>query len=274
MKIKLLSLATIAGLVGLSVLIFLLLAGTVVKFWPKKPLPPTSHPIDTIKPVSLKTGVIHVPILLYHRIRDNKPYDRYSVTIENFDKQMAYLKNNGYNVIPFSLFYSALTTDQKLPENPMVISFDDNYVDQYTNAYPILKKYNFPAIFYIQTKMTNHKTFLSWEMMREMLKNNMEIGSHTVGHRKLTKISAKDLEYELLASQEILEQNLYTSIYDFAYPYGLYSKDVAKAVEAAGYRSAATVVQSADHNRASGTYTIKRLPVTNDFNLFLSRIKK
>ena len=84
---------------------------------------------------------IPITILNYHKV-DNMNI-ALSVLPEDFDRQMAYLKENGYNTINTDQLYDYMVNGAELPENPIMITFDDGYEDNYQNAYPILKKYGF-----------------------------------------------------------------------------------------------------------------------------------
>ena len=78
-----------------------------------------------------------VLVLNYHKI--DHTFISLAVRPEDFDSQMKYLRNNGYHTITPDELYDALAGSSTLPENPVLITFDDGYEDNYTNAYPILK---------------------------------------------------------------------------------------------------------------------------------------
>ena len=90
-----------------------------------------------------------VPILTYHSF----DYGRgtLSITPENFEKQMRYLKDKGYNVIPLDELVAGIKNKKKFAHNTVVITIDDGYENNFTYAYPVLKKYGFPAIIFLIT---------------------------------------------------------------------------------------------------------------------------
>lgn len=90
-----------------------------------------------------KETIPHLPVLLYHHIetQDGKG----SVTVQQLEAQMAMLKNQGYQPISLKELLDFAENGTKLPKNPVVITFDDGYYSNYQLAYPILKKYQYPA---------------------------------------------------------------------------------------------------------------------------------
>lgn len=108
----------------------------------------------------------NVKILAYHRILSVLDESQYgadleliSASVEDFDWQMSYVKKN-YNVISFSQLVNAQDKAEDLPENSLIITFDDGFDDNYTNAFPILKKYSLPATIFISTGyMAKKETF-------------------------------------------------------------------------------------------------------------------
>lgn len=97
-----------------------------------------------------------IKILAYHRVLDfsesDYPFDEelISASVEQFDKQMRHLSEN-YSVITFFDLLQIEAGRASLPKNPLIITFDDGYSDNYANAYPILKKYGLPAVFFVST---------------------------------------------------------------------------------------------------------------------------
>lgn len=115
-------------------------------------------------------------ILNYHRISKKKDKDYISefdigVTRDKFEKQMRYLKRN-FAVLSFSRAIELLKTESDWPKLPVVISFDDGYRDFYLNAFPLLEKYNLPAIVFISTRSTDEGGTFWWDELRDLMKNN------------------------------------------------------------------------------------------------------
>jgi len=125
-----------------------------------------------------------IPILTYHNFTKGES-SSYAINIVEFEKQIDYLATHNYSVISLSELLKS-SRDSQLPPKPVVITIDDGFKSTYTLAYPILKKYNFPATFFLYTDFIEKNNYsLTWEEIRDMTKNNIEISSHTLSHYNL-----------------------------------------------------------------------------------------
>jgi len=183
-----------------------------------------------------------IPILAYHNFT-TKESSSYKINIVEFEKQMDYLAAHNYSVISLSELLKGLRTGQ-LPIKPIVITIDDGFKSTYILAYPVLKKYNFPATLFIYTNFIEKNSgSLTWGEIREMTKNNIEIGSHTLSHCNLLKYQKNDnyetylarIRREIFLSKEILESKIGGKVKFFAYPYGVYSPIIKNLVIQADY---------------------------------------
>ncbi|MCB0830963.1 MAG: polysaccharide deacetylase family protein, partial [Solirubrobacterales bacterium] len=113
----------------------------------------------------------------------------------------------------------------------------DGYLGQYLDAMPILEKQGWGGLLNLKSEGSD----LSSKQVRKMYMAGWEIGSHTITHPDLTTVDAATLEHELVGSKTQLERDLGIPIVNFCYPAGQYNDEVARAVEAAGYRGATTV---------------------------------
>jgi peptidoglycan/xylan/chitin deacetylase (PgdA/CDA1 family) len=183
-----------------------------------------------------------IPILTYHNFTIGES-NSYKINIIEFEKQMDYLAAHNYSVISLSELLAGLRTGQ-LPPKPVVITIDDGFKSTYTLAYPVLKKYNFPATLFIYTNFIEKNSYsLTWQEIIEMTKNNIEIGSHTLSHCNLLKYKKNEnyeiylarIKKEIFLSKEILEAKIGVKIKYFAYPYGVYDPTIKNLVIQAGY---------------------------------------
>ncbi|SDP72969.1 Polysaccharide deacetylase [Selenomonas ruminantium] len=216
-----------------------------------------------------------VLVLNYHKI--DHTFISLSVRPEDFDNQMKYLHDNGYHTINPDELYEALAGNGQLPENPVLITFDDGYEDNYTNAYPILKKYDFKATIFVVTGFLDRhkKGYLSWDQAREMNKNGINIESHTVNHKSMTDLTDDELRSELVDSKKKAESELGHAVNYVAYPTGTYNLHIAQMVKEAGYKAAFTI-KYGNVDKASNIFALERVPIfhTEDTNKdFIERIR-
>ncbi len=192
-----------------------------------------------------------VPVLMYHSIKANPPRDTASLAVDPgaFADQMALLAAEGYTPVPFG----ALTG--RLPERPVVITFDDGYEDFHGTALPILAGHGFAATLFVTTGWLSDAgddaaghpldSTLSWAQVRECVAAGVEIGGHSHSHPQLDQLSTAELMNELIRNRKLLEDRLGQAVTTMAYPYGYSSLRVRRAVAATGYRLACAVANRA-----------------------------
>ncbi len=187
---------------------------------------------------------VRVPILVYHIVRPSYPTDSRAVralahTPNTFDAQMKYLGTAGYHIVSFRDLEQTFKNGTPLPAKPIIISFDDGWSDQFKYAFPILKKYQYTATFFVFTNPIGTRGFLTWDDLRTMLDAGMTIGAHSRSHPYLTKIANQNsLWNEIDGSKQKLEKALHTTVSEFAYPFGQYNPSIVALVKKAGYTSA------------------------------------
>lgn len=183
-----------------------------------------------------------VPILTYYQVNDIDQ-NSHTLTVEQFDAQMKYLVDSGYNVLTPAELLDAWQSGVSVPKNSVVITFDDGHVDAYKNVFPILQKYNLRATFFITTDFINlYPNYLTWEQIREMQESGLvDIESHTLNHRLLTEIRSRDKIWDqLYGSKQAIEWYLKKPANFIAYPGGRYSLETEAISKEAGYRAAFT----------------------------------
>lgn len=194
---------------------------------------------------------IKVPVIVYHSVRpyregESSYQDAYDVTPELLDQHLSYIESHGYHAVLMRDIHAYWRgAIPSLPENPVVLSFDDGWQNQYEYALPVLQKHNMKAVFYIYTNPIDHKKpqWMNWDEVVELDKAGMEIGGHSFTHPVLTKITSSDeLDHEISDSKKIIEHHLGHSISSFAYPFGANNETVEIAVARAGYQMARTIV--------------------------------
>ncbi len=209
-------------------------------------------PID-----ATSTKMISLPIVVYHIVRPSYPSDDAKVralaqTPEIFDAEMQYLTTAGYHVVTFADLEDYYDHGKSLPQNPIILSFDDGWGDQFAYAFPILQKYHYTATFFVFTNAIGRPGFLTWDNLQTLIAAGMTIGSHSESHPFLTRITEQaKLWNEISGSKTILENRLGVTVNEFAYPFGQYNPAIVALVQKAGYLSARgdflSGKQTADH---------------------------
>lgn len=182
-----------------------------------------------------------VPILEYHAVG---PADGWMkelfVPKDIFEAQLQYLHDNGYKMVSVQkmaeLFASGAST-----EKTVALTFDDGYLDNYTNVLPLLKKYGATATFFVVHKKIGHYRYMTHDQIQALLDNGMEVGSHTINHQILADIDPQYWTWELATSRYFLKQdyNGYV-VRSLSYPNGIYNTKIIAATKDAGYYWAVT----------------------------------
>lgn len=221
----------------------------------------------------LKYNDSSVPVLMYHSI-DYEKGNELRVPKEKFKEQMQYLKDNGYTTLTFDELYNFLINNKPIPEKSVVITFDDGYEDNYSNAYPILKQFGFNAtIFVITNAIDNEKAFLTSAQLNEMEQNGIDIESHTLAHDELNKLPYDKQVETLRGAKEFIEKKLNKEVKYIGYPFGKWNDDTIKALKETGYTMAFTTVGGWS-NKSQGIYTLRRVYISanHDINEFKRRL--
>jgi len=183
-----------------------------------------------------------VQVLCYHSVSDNQS-KKGPIVIPNdkLREQLQTIKDNGYTTLTMSELNDYLFQDKPIPEKSVIITFDDGYRDNYTNALPILKEFNMKATFFIISSYINRDLYLTSDEIKEMSDYGFDIESHTVSHRALSTLSYDDQLKELKNSKETIENLTHKPVISIAYPEGKYNNDTKKAVVDAGYSMGFTI---------------------------------
>ncbi len=229
---------------------------------------PIAKPVEApvTEPVETPTEV-HVPILMYHYISP-LPLDadsiRRGLTVEPhiFEAQLQYLRDNGYTTIMLADIYHALTVGQPLPEKPIVLTFDDGYVDAYTDALPLLQQYGFVGEFFVLATPAHYEApaYMSWAQVQLLSDAGMSLQGHGRDHYDLRNRSYEFLVYQILGIKEAVEAHTERPVTFFCYPAGRYDTDTLAVVESAGYWGAVTTEWGATQ-RLDNRYTWPRIRV-------------
>ncbi|WP_405738664.1 polysaccharide deacetylase family protein [Anaerovibrio slackiae] len=215
-----------------------------------------------------------VMVLNYHKVVDE--HMSLSVPLADFEQHMKWLKEYGYTSITPEELYEFIVNGSELPEKPVLITFDDGYKDNYTNAYPIMKKYGFKGTIFVVTGFLGvYGNYMTWEQAKELADNGFSIESHTYSHKSMTEASDEEISKELTKSRDTIKNKLGIEADFMAYPTGTYNLHIAELVQKAGYKGAFTIKYD-NVSRESNVYALERVPIFHTENTnkdFLERIQ-
>ncbi|MCE9645758.1 MAG: polysaccharide deacetylase family protein [Chloroflexi bacterium] len=227
---------------------------------------PTPSPIPTIPTVFQGPDLVTVPILLYHRIDVSQTNSLYYITPENFEEQLRLLRNWGYNTITTELLVKAITQGADLPQHPILITFDDGHLDNYTTAFPIMQKYGFTGVMYIVGGYMGAPEYMNADQIKEMAAAGWEVGSHGMTHLDLTSLDSQGQRYEIFESRKLLEKNLGVPILTFAYPFGSNDPYILDYTYLAGYIAGMGLGPTSEQIRPN-LFTLQRRDVSSAYDL-------
>lgn len=221
---------------------------------------------------------LNVPILAYHQVRpitsaDSRVARRFITSPEEFARQMAYLKANGYTVLSLEELVRDLRSSVPLGDKNIVLTFDDGFANQFKNALPVLVANKYPATFFLITGFVDRVAdAMTWADARVLLQDGMTIGGHTRTHPSLPSLHSQEaVVTEVAGAKSDIDRALGTDVDLFAYPYGKYDSTTVAAVKAAGYL-AAVGVDEGRVQTSSGRYMLKRFNVDDDHDAFLAAV--
>lgn len=256
MKVKIFSFALIATFYALCII---LIQGTFAISQAKSPwIGPVMSHFSSTHPESIR-----VPILTYHYVRtvtDKKDVlgIRLSVTPTVFEEQLKTLNSEGYHSITLDDLSAAWESKFTMPSKPIILTFDDGYDDFYTNAYPLLQKYQIKATAYIVPNFLNKVHYMTSAQVKELsLSPLITIAAHTMNHVDLRKTNQKITMQEVLGSKTYLEKLTGKTVNHFAYPFGKYTNDTVNTVEKAGFATATTMKRGNDHTEKDRLITTR-----------------
>ena len=230
-------------------------------------------------------------ILMYHMIRDvipGKKFNSLRVSPKAFERQIRYLYEQGWQSYTMS---EVMAQKESLSEKSVVITFDDGYQDNLTNAFPILKKYGFKATIYLVNdrhdrdwsgyrKAKNEgaglkdEPKLSDDEVMELLDSGLiEIGGHTLTHANLNDLDILESQREICGSKEQIEIQFQTICHSFAYPFGLYGAKDEKIVASCAYTNAVTTKVGIADLQKCDPFKIPRVTVSGKDNFFAFWLK-
>jgi peptidoglycan/xylan/chitin deacetylase (PgdA/CDA1 family) len=202
----------------------------------------------------LKHHNAYIPVLMYHKIPDRelKTRHRIFVTKDRFERHLQYFQKKGFTTLHFAdleAYRSGERDFATFPRKPLVLTFDDGYLDNLKNAAPLLQKYRTKAVIYLLADHSLQENewdlghddgepshqMMSLSEKQQLPKYGFEIGSHGFRHQKITEMNEGQARQELELSKKQLEADFKAPIYSYAFTYGITSPHAAELAEEAGY---------------------------------------
>ncbi len=240
------------------------------------PITDTAPPVvETVQPVARtlvwdgQPRTVRVPVLMYHYLSippdDADVYRRdLSVSPELFARQLDAIQAAGYTTISLYDLQANLWEGAPLPEKSVVITFDDAYRDNYTNAFPLLQERGMIATIFVVTDFMDEErpAYLTWDMAREMLAAGISIESHGRNHISLKNQSPDYLVWQALGSLETIQYELGVRPRFVSYPAGEFDDQTVAIFESANYWAGFTTIQGATHS-TDDLFRLHRVRVRN-----------
>jgi peptidoglycan/xylan/chitin deacetylase (PgdA/CDA1 family) len=246
--------AFIGGLITLSY--FLYLYFPYYLFASHHNVPETKKNIEKVIPKEVKSAhlsastgaTFRIPILMYHYVeyvKDKKDLTRQSLDIEPnvFEAQIKTLVDDHFTFLKMSDVADILDGLKSLPEKPVILTFDDGYRDFYTDAYPIIKKYQVKATAYVVPGFFDQPNYMLTSQIKELaLDDNIELGAHTMHHVYLKDVASIFAEREIVQSKYKLEDIIHKPVMSFAYPYGAFDNQAIELSKKAGFSTSVSTI--------------------------------
>jgi len=180
---------------------------------------------------------IKIPVLMYHEVsreiaetESYKMVPLYNISERQFEDQIRALSEDGYR----SVFFEDVTG---LPPKGkyVILTFDDGLIGNVRVALPILKKYDFKAVFFIAVGLIGSSGYMDWADLLELRDSGMSVQSHAMSHRSLQTLSDSEVAHEMQQSKSVLENGLARKVTALSFPHGSYDMDIIKSASEAGY---------------------------------------
>ena len=216
-----------------------------------------------------------IPVLLYHSV--DRSGSVISISKERFSAQMRYLKETGYETISLDEYLDYVSGHQRASGKKVVITFDDGFQNNYTEAFPVLKTLGFGATIFLATDHVGGTSdwkrdpsipelpMMTWSQIEEMNQYGIRFESHGCGHRYLSQLSDAEIKKELMESKRVIEEKTGRAVEFFCHPYGDWSGRTKNLVRQCGYRGAFTRPGFRSFSSDKDLYDLKRVG-TNQFS--------
>ena len=217
------------------------------------------------------TAIEPLPCFTYHHV-DPKLKNEITIRPATFEAQLKTLKSLGYHSITARELAEHQTLGTPLPDKPVMLTFDDGWRNQYTYAWPLLKRYGFKATFFVNPQpISNHyKAYMTRDMVTALAKAGNDIESHTWRHLRLTRIRTErtaDFQRrsrsQLTLANDWIRKATGAQPVALCYPYGYYDLETIGLAQAVGYKVAFSVDEGVADARPWDAFAMKRFTISS-----------
>lgn len=217
-----------------------------------------------------------VPILMYHVISSppaSAPYPELYVPRTSFAVEVGWLARHGYHAVTLQEVFDSWRGARTLPAKPIILSFDDGYLSDVTNALPVLRARHWPGVLNLEVANLKPVWGIRPPGVRKLIRAGWEIDAHTLTHPDLTTLGAAQLRDEVAGSRAAIRNAFHVPVNFFCYPAGRYNDTVIAAVQAAGYLGATTTNYGLA--KPGELYTLARVRIngTDSISAFGSKLE-
>jgi peptidoglycan/xylan/chitin deacetylase (PgdA/CDA1 family) len=226
----------------------------------------SANSFESIKPDSLHRQK-EVVVFVYHRF-GNAKYPSTNISIDNFESHLSYLNESGFKMLRFSEALEYINNPAEAYEPRVAcMTVDDGYKTFFTNALPLLAKYETPATVFVNSESVGGGTYMTWDELRNIYKQGIEIGNHSHSHAYFLNLDEQQrsaaFKKDVLICQQEIHHNLGFYPEVFAYPYGEYNPKMAEIVRELGFKGAAA--QNSGVMHAGYRFSTPRFPMAGPY---------
>jgi peptidoglycan/xylan/chitin deacetylase (PgdA/CDA1 family) len=221
-----------------------------------------------------------VRVLMYHKVSENGS-DFLTVTSKQLEEQIQYVVSKGYQFIGVNDWINAINGGKSLPKKPLLLSFDDGYLNNLTLGYPILKKYQARATVFYPSAYVVNQPVLSILDLKSLDSEVFELALHSHKHQNYKDLSTAEMEQDLDANIAFFKQNGLSYAQGFAYPYGGRPKDkhqfeeMKTLLKQKGIEMAFRIGNKLNYSNPKEVYAVNRIDIrgTNGFFIFKWKLR-
>jgi peptidoglycan/xylan/chitin deacetylase (PgdA/CDA1 family) len=215
---------------------------------------------------------VKVPVITYHDVYAGNqeemlytPIDRlYSISAAGLEEQAAFLSSNVYRALGLEEFISWKEGLVLPGQKPVLLTFDDGLLSNYTLSFPILTLYGLPAVYFITAGKVEQPGYVSWRHLSEIARAGNAIGSHGLTHSVLKNMGRSGVRTELETSRKLLEDRIGVPVKTLSIPRGFYDETVIEVARESGYSSVFTS-DTGYNNNMTDMFSLRRIVMRNDY---------